>query len=203
MTFKVDNFRSALVFDGARPNLFEVKMSFPEYVGGDGGYSRFMIKTAQLPGSTIGSITVPYFGREVKVAGNRTFAEWTVTIINDESFLLRNKFERWHRGINENVANLRDARALNAAGGPISYATDLEVNQYSKLGGGSGDFSGFPGIGGALKNYKFIGAFPTDIAAIDLDWGSNDTIEEFSVTFAYQYWTTEDGATSIPVPSLF
>lgn len=205
MTFKVDNFRAALTADGARPNLFEVKMTFPDYVGSDGGLSRFMIKTAQLPGSTIGAITVPYFGREVKVAGNRTFAEWTVTIINDESFDLRNRFERWHRGINENVSNLRDPRAATTlgAGGILdrgtgaAYGVDLEVYQYSKFGGGGNAFNG------SIKNYKFVGAFPTDIAAIDLDWGSNDTIEEFSVTFAYQYWITDDESSSISLGSLF
>lgn len=192
MAFNVDTFRSALVFDGARPNLFECVLQFPNYVelgSLAGTTSRFFCKSAQLPGSTIGSVTVPYFGREVKVAGNRTFAEWSVTIINDETFIIKNAFERWHRGINENVANLRDFRALSTSPATpgISYAVDMEVRQYTKFGG-------LPS-----KKYKFVGAFPIDIAAIDLDWGSNDTIEEFSVTLAYQYWTTVDSSAANPV----
>lgn len=192
MSFNVDAFRSALVFDGARPNLFEVLIDFPFYVevgNAARATSRFFCKSASLPGSTVGTVTVPYFGREVKVAGNRTFPEWNVTIINDETFVIRNAFERWHRGINENQANLRDPRALNTSpvSPGVSYAVDMEVRHYSKLGGTP------------IKKYKFKGVFPSDIAAIDLDWGSNDTIEEFSVTLAYQYWTTTDNRATSPI----
>lgn len=191
MTFNVDQFRTALQHDGARPNLFEVVLAFPNYVelgSLAGAQSRFFCKTAQLPGSTIGAITVPYFGREVKVAGNRTFTDWTVSIINDENFVIRNAFERWHRGINENATNLRSPNALSTspAAPGTSYAVDAEVYQYSKMGGSP------------IKKYKFIGMFPNDLAPIDLDWGANDTIEEYSITLSYQYWTTEDTRGSNP-----
>ena len=189
--FNVDQFRTAMQYDGARPNLFEVALAFPNFVelsGQASAVSRFFVKTAQLPGSTIGALTVPYFGREVKVAGNRTFADWTVTVINDENFVIRNAFERWHRGINGNQSNLREPGAVSTS--PLapgtSYAVDAEVYQYSKAGGAP------------IKKYRFVGMFPNDIAPIDLDWGSNDTIEEYSLTLSYQYWLSEDTRQSIP-----
>ena len=192
MAFNVNQFRTQLQGDGARPNLFEVELNFPSYVQGRStaaAKSTFMVKTAALPGSTVGMVTVPYFGREVKVAGNRTFADWSVTIINDEDFFIRNAMESWVRGINENVTNLRQAAARTSQ----QYGVDATVTQFSKTGQ-------------RLKRYQFIGMFPTDIAQIDLDWGSNDTIEEYTVNFAYQYWQTVDrGVTTslrTPVESL-
>jgi hypothetical protein len=191
MSFNVDTFRTAMKNDGARPNLFEVTLQFPSFVelgGLAGSQSRFFVKTAQLPGTTIGAVTVPYFGREVKVAGNRIFADWTVSVLNDEDFAIRNAFERWHRGINGNVTNLRELGAISTspAAPGTSYAVDAEVIQYAKIGGSP------------IKKYKFIGMFPNDISPIDLDWGANDTIEEYAITLSYQYWTTVDSAAANP-----
>ncbi len=194
MSFNVDTFRTVMQWDGARPNLFEVYLTFPNYVqlgSLAGQQSRFMCKASSLPGSTINPVPVPYFGREVKVAGNRTFQDWTVNIINDEDFVIRNAFEQWHRGINENVANIRSRGAISTS--PLfpgsSYAIDAEVYQYAKMGGAP------------IKGYRFVGMWPNDIASIELDWGSNDTIEEFSVTLSYQYWTTLDTVASNPIVS--
>lgn len=196
MAFNADQFRGALVDDGARPNLFEVELGFPSYVQNVASLARFMVKTAQLPGSTLGSVPMQYFGREVKVAGNRTFADWTVTIINDENFAIRNAMDAWMRGINDNVSNIRDNRARNTvAGGQLfgtngGYASDAVVTQYRKTGG-------------AAKKYRFVGMFPIDITPIDLDWGSNDAVEEFSVTFQYQYWVdvaSVSGASAVTSP---
>ena len=181
MAFNVNQFRTQLQGDGARPNLFEVRLNFPSFAQGGAvaaAKSTFMVKTAALPGSTVGMVTVPYFGREVKVAGNRTFADWTVTVINDEDFFIRNAVESWVRGINENVTNLRSNRARTSQ----QYGVDATVIQYGK-------------DGRQLKSYRFVGMFPTDIAQIDLDWGSNDTIEEYTINFAYQYWETIDRGT--------
>lgn len=191
MAFNVDQFRTAMANDGARPNLFEVVLAFPQFVSlgsRASSQARFFCKTAFLPGSTIGAVTVPYFGREVKVAGNRTFQDWSITVINEEDFTIRNAFEQWHRGINGNVSNLRSPAAISTspAAPGTSYAVDAEVYQYAKLGGQP------------IKKYKFVGMFPNDITQIDLDWGSNDTVEEFSVTLSYQYWTTEDTKSAIP-----
>lgn len=176
MAFNVAEFRANMVGDGARPNLFQVSLTFPSLVNGAvvaGQKTTFMAKAAQLPGSTIGSVTVPYFGRELKFAGNRTFADWTITIINDEDFLIRNAIEEWMNAINSHASNVRNQSAIN----PSNYSVDAEVIQYGKAGN-------------ELKRYKFVGMWPQDVSTIDLAWDSNDTIEEFSVTFGYQYWET-------------
>jgi hypothetical protein len=177
MAFNVNEFRSQMVGDGARPNLFEVSMPFPAFSLPENAQQKltFMCKTAQLPGSTLGVVPVQYFGRELKFVGNRAFTDWTITVINDEDFVIRNAFERWMNGINSHSLNVRNPGALN----PISYTVDSQVTQFAKSGE-------------AIKNYKFIGTFPTDVTPIDVDWGSNDTIEEFSVTLAYQWWESAD-----------
>ncbi len=179
MSFSVNEFRSQLIGDGARPNLFEVSMPFPGFSSPENAQEKltFMCKTAQLPGSTIGVVPLQYFGRELKFAGNRTFTDWTVTIINDEDFVVRNAFERWMQAINSHTLNLRNPGALPS----INYTVDANVTQFGK-------------VGNIIKKYKFIGLFPSDITPIDVDWGANDTIEEFSVNLSYQWWTAiEDG----------
>jgi hypothetical protein len=173
MAFNVNEFRSQMIGDGARPNLFEVSMPFPVFSAPGNAQTKltYMCKTAQIPGSTLGVVPVQYFGRELKFVGNRTFTDWTITIINDEDFVIRNAFERWMAGINSHNLNVRNPAAL----APLGYSVDGDVTQFGKNGN-------------TLKKYKFIGLFPTDLTAIDVDWGSNDTIEEFTVTLAFQWW---------------
>ena len=177
MAFSVNEFRSQMTGDGARPNLFEVSMPFPSFASPANAQTKltFMCKTAQLPGSTVGVVPVNYFGRELKFVGNRTFADWTISVINDEDFIVRNAFERWMNGINSHNFNVRNPLAL----APLGYSVDSEVTQFGKQGN-------------TLKKYRFVGVFPTDITPIDVDWGSNDTIEEFSVTLSYQWWDAVD-----------
>jgi len=175
MAFDINNFRANLVGDGARPNLFEVQLQFPNYVqsgSSAASKSRFLVRAAQLPGSTVGLVPLYYFGREAKLAGNRTYADWTIQIINDENMVIRNAFEQWINGINDPVGNVRSPSADVLDGG---YGSDAVVTQYSKTGG-------------ALKQYNIIGMFPVDVSPIEVDWGANDTIEEFTVTLAFQYW---------------
>jgi hypothetical protein len=177
MAFNVAEFRANMIGDGARPNLFSVSLIFPAIVSNAtvaGQKITFMAKTAQLPGSSIGTVPIYYFGREMKFAGNRTFTDWTLTIINDEDFVIRNSLENWMNAINSHNGNVRSAAAKNSNG----YSVDASVIQYGKTGT-------------ELKRYKFVGAFPTDIAPIDLDWSSNDAIEEYTCTFAYQFWETD------------
>ena len=177
MAFNVAEFRSQMIGDGARPNLFAVTLTFPTLVENgtvSGQKVTFMAKAAQLPGSTVGTVPVYYFGRELKFPGNRTFPDWTITIINDEDFTIRNSMENWLNTINSHAGNKRDASALSTNG----YSVDAEVTQYGKTGD-------------TLKKYKFVGLFPQDVAPIDLDWGSNDSIEEYAVTFAYQWWEAD------------
>jgi hypothetical protein len=174
MSFNVSEFRANMIGDGARPNLFSVTLTFPTIANNGsaaGQKATFMVKSAQLPGSTIAAVPMYYFGRELKFAGNRTFADWTPQIINDEDFLIRNSLESWMNAINSHTQNLRNQNAQNAT----AYTTDAIVTQYAKTGE-------------VLKTYKFVGMFPTDIAPIDLSWDANDQIEEYGVTFAYQWW---------------
>lgn len=168
---RVDDFKGKLTGGGARPNLFDVNMNFPAYAGGDNELTNFMVKAAQLPGSTIGMIPIPFRGRQLKVAGDRTFEPWTVTVINDTGFEIRSAMERWMNGINGHVSN----SGLTA---PTDYQSDMDVRQLDK----NGD---------VLKIYRFKGAFPTAVTPIDLDYGANDAIEEFQVTFEFQYWTSD------------
>ena len=174
MAFNVAEFRANMIGDGARPNLFSVSLNFPTSVtNGTTAASKttFMARAAQLPGSTVGTVEVPYFGRNLKFAGNRTFTDWTLTIINDEDFAIRNSLENWLNLINSHAGNVRSANAST----PSGYSVDAQVTQYGKAGE-------------AIKSYSFVGLFPVDLAAIDLDWGTNDSIEEYAATFAFQWW---------------
>ena len=189
-------FKSKLAGGGARPNLFEVEIpSFPSAAGtnnwrtGDNQESdlfKFMCKAAALPASNIAPIEVPFRGRTLKVAGDRTFDVWTVTVINDENFLLRNAFETWMQAISKNSNN-------TGATNPGSYMTNALVHQLGR-GADKGKESKTNsdlvngGKSTPLKTYTFFDIFPTNISAIDLSYDSSDTIEEFTVEFQVQYW---------------
>jgi len=189
----ITQFRSALQGGGARPNLFEVRLTnLPTAAGGaewDANGFEFLCKAAALPASNIASIDVPFRGRTFKVAGDRTFDAWTVTIINDEDFKLRNAIEAWMNGISKLDNN-------SGATEPAQYMVDAEVFQLGR-GAGNGRFSdtndGGTNAGSSgvvpLKTYKFYDIFPTNVSAIDLSYDSSDTIEEFTVEFQVQYWT--------------
>jgi len=166
MPFNLQNFKSALVGEGARGTLFEAQLIFPPFAGGVDRNFTFTCRAAQLPGKTFGVIEVPYFGRKVKIAGDQTFAEWTVTVINDESFITRNAFETWMSGINQHAGNVRTNPA---------YTANAYVTQFAKTGE-------------PIKEYKFVGLFPSDLAPIDVAWDQNDTLEEYTVTLQYQWW---------------
>jgi len=175
MAFNINEFKSQLVGGGARSNLFQVQLLNPVDPSADFKIP-FMVKASSLPASTITSIdTVNYFGRQVKYAGSRTFAEWGVTVINDEDFLVRNSMEAWMNSIATHDTNLR--------GLPQDYKSNALITQYSKNGE-------------ALRTYKFEGLFPTSIAAQTMDWDT-DGIQTFDVTFSYDLWMVE-GKTGIP-----
>lgn len=180
MAFRVQEFRAQMNFDGARPNLFKCDLTFPILSAGNRAQTQFsfMARAAQLPGSTVNAVPQFYFGRELKFAGNRQFPEWSVTVINDEDFKIRDAFEKWMSGINSHAGNVR---ALPFTRGDGGYQQDGYVTQYGK-------------DGAKIKKYKFVGLFPIDISPIELDWGANDTIEEYAVTFAYQWWEWAGGS---------
>ena len=164
----IDDFKAKLKGGGARPNLFKATINFPAYAQGDVEITSFMCKAAQLPGSIMGIVDVPFRGRILKIAGDRTFETWSPTILNDTDFVVRNAMERWMNGINAHSANT----GLVA---PADYSADLVVEQLDR-------------DEAVLKRYNFRGCFPTSIGAIDLAYETNDVIEEFTVEFQVQYW---------------
>jgi hypothetical protein len=164
----VDDFKAQLKGGGARPNLFRVTVNFPAYAGGNATLTSFMVKAAQLPGSTVASVDVPFRGRILKIAGERTFDPWTITVINDTDFDVRDAMERWSNGINSHSAN-------TGLVSPADYQADMIVEQLDK------DET-------VIKRYDFRGAFPTVVSPIELAYDANDQIEEFTVEFAIQYW---------------
>ena len=175
----ISQFKSALIGGGARPNLFEVELTtLPNDIAWNADNFRFMCKAAALPAQNIAQIDVPFRGRIFKVAGDRTIDTWTVTIINDESFELRNAFEEWTQLI---------ARLDNNIGttNPSSYMTNAKVFQ---LGRGSTKAStNSDGSSNAvLKEYEFVDIFPTTVSEIALSYDTGDTIEEFDVEFQVQ-----------------
>tara|TARA_X000000368_G_scaffold161358_1_gene127147 strand:- start:263 stop:850 length:588 start_codon:yes stop_codon:yes gene_type:complete len=175
----ISQFKGALIGGGARPNLFEVELTtLPAGIEWSADNFRYMCKAAALPASNVAAIDVPFRGRIFKVAGDRTFDTWTVTIINDEGFILRTAMEEWMNQISKLENNL-------GATNPASYMTNAKVYQ---LGRGSKtsseDNSGDKNT--VLREYEFVDIFPTNISAIDLSYESSDTIEEFTVEFQVQ-----------------
>tara|TARA_B110000977_G_scaffold34471_1_gene46062 strand:- start:1982 stop:2506 length:525 start_codon:yes stop_codon:yes gene_type:complete len=171
MVNSVDDFKAKLKGGGARANLFKATINFPAYANGDVELTSFMCEAAQLPGSIMGVVTIPFRGRQLKIAGDRTFDTWSPTIINDTDFKIRNAMERWMNGINAHSANT----GLVA---PVDYEADLIVDQLDR------DET-------VLKRYNFRGCFPTNVAPIDLSYGANDEIERFAVEFQVQYWESD------------
>lgn len=169
----VDQFKARLTGGGARANLFQVTLANPR--GGLGvdldiDFASFMCEAAQLPASTVGTIVVPFRGRQLKLVGDRTFDVWTTTIINDTGFKIRDELEKWSNA----MSNHAD---IGGTQDPSLYMADLQVQQLDR-------------DERVLKTYTFKDAFPTEIAAIELTYADADTIERFTCTWTYQYWTS-------------
>jgi hypothetical protein len=177
MAFNINDLRSQLALGGAKPSLFQVQITNPINTIADLKVP-FMVKSATLPPSTLGSIEVPYFGRKIKLAGDRTFDTWTVTVINDEDFLVRNAMESWMSSINTHQGNVT---TLSSAA-PLAYKAQAQITQFSKTGA-------------PLRVYNFNGLFPVNVGEVQMDWGQTDTIEEFTVTFQYDWWDITGGIT--------
>jgi len=196
-TKTLSDFKSRLAGGGARPNLFEVSIpSFPSAISeawgpgiqDENGTFNFLCNAAALPASNVASFPVPFRGRQLKVAGDRTFDPWTVTIINDEDFKLRTAFERWMNVLSK----LDDATGVT---NPTSYMTDAYVQQ---LGRGASRFAteNQGGQSSVLRTYKFYDIFPTSVSEIALGYDQNDSLETFTVEFQVQYFTVGDSLQS-------
>src|SRR6056300_61108 len=170
MAFNINEIKSQLTFGGAKASLFQVQITNP--INGIADLKTpFMVQAAAIPESTLGTIEVPYFGRKIKLAGDRTFAQWSVTVINDEDFLIRNAMEAWSAAINSHQGNLRGTGSAS----PAAYKSQAQVVQYSKTGD-------------ILRTYQFNGIYPQTVASIPVDWNTTDDIERFDVTFDFDWW---------------
>ena len=164
----VDDFKAKLRGGGARSNLFKATINFPGYAAGNVELTSFMCKGAQLPQSIIEEVPISFRGRILKIAGERSFEPWSVTVLNDTDFGTRDAMERWMNGINGHTTNVG---LVN----PVDYQADLIVEQLDR-------------DGTSIKRYDFRGAFPVLVGEINLDYDTAGQIEQFEVVFAYQYW---------------
>ena len=173
----IRDFRSKLTGGGSRSNLFEVNIAYPsaEIAGTATDDGEFLIKAAEIPAANLGNIPVPFRGRVLPVAGDRTFDPWTITVINDTDFSIRDAMERWSNFINDIQTNQGSAN-------PEDYQTSATVKQLGR--GGSGAADDVP----VLRTYKFEGIYPNAVSSIPLDYGATDQIQEFQVTFNYLFY---------------
>jgi len=169
----INEFKSRLRGGGARANQFKVTLPFPGYasVGGETSDLAFLCSATALPGQTVGQVAIPFRGRVLNIAGDRTFEPWTITVLNDTDFKLYRAFERWMNGIN----NMTDNEGI---ANPADYQVDGFVDQLDRNGN-------------TLKSYTYRGLYPEALANIPLSYGTNDAIETFDVTFRYQYFETD------------
>jgi hypothetical protein len=169
----INEFKSRLRGGGARANQFKVTLPFPGYasVGGETSDLAFLCSATALPGQTVGQVAIPFRGRVLNIAGDRTFEPWTITVLNDTDFKLYRAFERWMNGIN----NMTDNEGI---ANPADYQVDGFIDHLDRNGS-------------TLKSYTYRGLFPTELQGIALDYATNDAIEKFDVTFAVQYFETD------------
>jgi hypothetical protein len=185
----IDTFRTLVNRDFARPNLFQVELQFPSNLDSSGDANSQLkkdsvvyVKAANLPASTVGVVEVPFRGRTLKIAGDRTFEPWTVTVMNDKNFTLRKYFEAWISTIQYQNENFSGYNTIS------EYQTNALVRQLGR-------------DGTVARTYEFVGVFPTNVSAIDLAWESNDSIEEYTVEFQVQYWKIGDESNVVSLDS--
>tara|TARA_R100001082_G_scaffold13296_1_gene6844 strand:+ start:147 stop:770 length:624 start_codon:yes stop_codon:yes gene_type:complete len=196
-TRTLSQFKSALISGGARPNLFEVQVDFPNDVDlgiqGDNDATmndtdvqnkfRFLCKAAALPASNVANIDIPFRGRTFKVAGDRTVETWTITVINDEQFNHYKSFQAW----SQNIGQYGDSSGLVNPNDYMGNATVYQLGR-SKAGSESAATASTSDANRILAEYKFVDIWPSTVSNIDLSYDSSDTIEEFTVDFQVQYW---------------
>lgn len=177
MVLSVDQFKDKLIGGGARANLFEVELQLPDAVPFTSSESiqtiseasKFLVKTAEIPGSTITPIIIPFRGRQVKISGDKTFDPWTVTVLNDTNFTIRSTMERWMAHMNNHIDGQGQSR-------PSLYEAQLKVSQISR------------NENKATHSWLFVGAWPSDLGPISVSFDNENQIEEYQIAFQYQYW---------------
>lgn len=176
MPFNINDIRASMSLDGARPTLFMVEIQNP-YNGLAGLKIPISVRAASIPARTFGQIPVPYFGRTINLRGDPQYDAWSVGILNDEDFVIREAFEQWCDAIN--------APEDNVARDPgLAYKSSAIVTQFSKTGE-------------TIRRYRFDGIFPVQVGDINLNWGAQNQVEEFGVTFAVDKWVSLPSVTSI------
>ena len=191
MAFNVTEFKTNLAQGGARPSLFKVTLDYPSVIKTPTTKSEFLVKGASIPASTIGTYDVFYHGKAIHVAGDRTFETWDTTIINDEDYGIRIALEKWMNLVADHKLNTRSGDTFNFSEGEgASYKQDIYVTQFGK-------------DGVHKHHYHFLGAFPTSISAIPLDWGTASEIEEYTVTWTYDRWMPGTKSPKSPTHHLF
>ena len=184
MAFTVSEFKSNLATGGggARPALYEVSINNSHDTDLSFGVSAskvdgLLVKAASIPPANIAPLAVNYAGRAYKWTGFRTFDNWTVTVLNDEDFAIREKMMEWMRIISGQLDGTRDTNygsPVTTGTTPGYYEGNATVKQL--------------GTDGAVKQvYKFFNLWPTELAEIAVDW-SSDMIQEYTIGFAYDYW---------------
>ena len=179
--FNVNKFKSSLKHGGASPSLFKVIFDYPSGIPVPPTRATFLVKATTIPASTIGSYDVYYHGKAIKVAGDRTYDTWDTTIINDEDFGIRKVLEEWMAAISNHSLNTRNKEIFSdmSEGDVAKYKKDLKVKQLGKRGQ-------------ELRTYEFIGAWPTALSTINLDWATATEIEEFTCTWVYDSWKVKE-----------
>ena len=177
MAFDVNEIRSQLSLGGARASLFQVFFSNPVNPVANLKVP-FLCRATEVPASQVGTIQVPYFGRKIKLPGDRVYGQWDITVLNDEDFLIRNALEAWNNAINTPEGNLRNL----ASASPTEFETDATVTQFSKTGN-------------VIREYTIHNIWPSILSPLNLDWSATDQIQEFRCTFEFDYYTVSGGIT--------
>jgi len=188
---RIDTFLTHIQ-EGVKPNMFVVDVNFPASLSLTSQENKNIVnllcKSTALPASNLGVIEVPFRGRTVKIAGDRTFDTWTATFFNDKDMLIRSFFEEWLEQMNTHKSNTAPLFKPNSstAAGDKGYMAQVSVKQMRKDNTESGT---------VLRQYDLHHCFPTNVSQIDLSYDSNDQIEEFSVEFQYSYWLSPENPT--------
>lgn len=190
MAFKIDTFKSNISGRGSysftRSNLFEISIEFPGKIGNSAATAakqqmEFLGRAAAVPSYTQGTVEVPFRGRTLKIAGDRTYEPFTVTIMNTQDHQLRNAFEKWASILQFETHNFATSAGLGGNGMGVFGKAEVSLLRRNKKDEGE-DYK-------IMRTYTMHNIWPSSVSAVDLDWGNNDAVQEFTVEFQVQYVT--------------